>query len=692
MRQNINTLSSSVVLICSLLFLVSANASQDIKLSIGQWSFEDIQAKNLHFDINLTSKGLALNAQADSVDLAAPIGKVTKLHLQCDELILQSESFSCGRGTLSFHQHELGQQKISFKVNGEPEKEKYRINIAGLELASAKFSATVYLNNKYWRLVTNAPKLKIAALIKAASPYLEQQQRSVLELWQVEGDINLSADIAGRNDKINTVLMKLATTSLNVTDSESSYVTENVAIALELDAKNKKQKWQWQTYLTIDKGQAYGDPIFIDFDATPITLKANGLWQQDSGNLVINNAKLNQKNVVQVTADFKGSIEKVEQLNITIAKSKVTKLYENWLQPFVVGSAIDNLELAGDLSLNYHQKAKDYHLSLTLDKIFVDDDLKRFAIDNITGKLGWTNYNYPMKSDLQWDKATLYAIPIGATRLKAKSISSSLSLSQAWDIPIFDGKLKINKLDLSRPGEAGSKWTFDGRLTPISMEQVSEALGWPLLHGKLSGVIPNVSYNNKSIKVNGALTVNLFEGSTVISNLQLDQPFGALPQLYADVDLKNMNLSILSQTFDFGEITGKLEGKIQGLRLANWRPVQLDAYFATPENDKSRHKISQQAINNLSKVGGGIGGALQRSFLRFFEDFSYKRLGLSCKLRNEVCEMSGVGEAENGYYIVKGGGFPPRINVVGYTRRVDWPDLIDRLKAVSESSGPIVIE
>jgi hypothetical protein len=81
---------------------------------------------------------------------------------------------------------------------------------------------------------------------------------------------------------------------------------------------------------------------------------------------------------------------------------------------------------------------------------------------------------------------------------------------------------------------------------------------------------------------------------------------------------------------------------------------------------------------------------LSRSVLRFFEDFSYQRLGLSCKLRNEVCEMDGVEQAEQGYYMVKGGGLPPRINVIGYTRRVDWPELVTRLEAVSNSAGPVV--
>ena len=37
-----------------------------------------------------------------------------------------------------------------------------------------------------------------------------------------------------------------------------------------------------------------------------------------------------------------------------------------------------------------------------------------------------------------------------------------------------------------------------------------------------------------------------------------------------------------------------------------------------------------------------------------------------------------------------GGGLPPWIDVIGYTRRVDWADLLERIKAVQNSSGPII--
>jgi len=291
---------------------------------------------------------------------------------------------------------------------------------------------------------------------------------------------------------------------------------------------------------------------------------------------------------------------------------------------------------------------------------------------------------------LSWQSAYVYAIPLGTSNIKARTQSSSLILQQPWLLPILDGALQINDFSLHNPGDEHLKWTFAGELSPISMESLSAALEWPLMHGKLSGVIPHVDYVEQQLKVDGALKVKLFEGITTIRDLQLDKPFGSLPQLQANIDMKGLNLETLTQTFDFGKITGKLDGRLTNFRLSNWQPVDFDAKFATPEGDKSRRKISQKAVDNLSQIGGGATGVLQRSFLRFFEDFSYQRLGLSCKLRNEICEMSGVGEAKQGYYIVKGGGLPPRINVVGYTRRVDWSDLIERLKAVSKSSGPIV--
>jgi hypothetical protein len=124
--------------------------------------------------------------------------------------------------------------------------------------------------------------------------------------------------------------------------------------------------------------------------------------------------------------------------------------------------------------------------------------------------------------------------------------------------------------------------------------------------------------------------------------------------------------------------------------MVNWQPIAFNALFITPKNDDSTHLISQKAVNNLTSLGGnGAINALSRGVLSFFENFSYERLGWGCRLENGVCEMRGVEDAPNGYYIVKGGGLP-RIDVIGYNKRVNWNELLNRLKAVTKLEKPII--
>ncbi len=95
-------------------------------------------------------------------------------------------------------------------------------------------------------------------------------------------------------------------------------------------------------------------------------------------------------------------------------------------------------------------------------------------------------------------------------------------------------------------------------------------------------------------------------------------------------------------------------------------------------------------LSNIGGSGGSVAAVLQSGFLRFFENFRYSRLGLSCRLDNETCFMDGI-EPQQGdaYYIVKGSGIP-RIDIIGNAHRVNWNRLVSQLKAISESSGPVV--
>jgi hypothetical protein len=210
------------------------------------------------------------------------------------------------------------------------------------------------------------------------------------------------------------------------------------------------------------------------------------------------------------------------------------------------------------------------------------------------------------------------------------------------------------------------------------------------MSGSIGGDIPELRYRRGTLSMDGELVVRVFDGRVSASHLELIEPFGRAPRVHAELDVKNMDLELLTRAVDFGTITGRLDAHVTGLELSDWEPVRFDARLASSAGDYPR-KISQRAVQNISALGGaGAAAAIQRSFLRFFHEFGYQKLGLSCRLENGVCEMNGIESAPQGYVIVKGGGIPA-ISVIGYNRSINWRELLARLKRITqENVKPIV--
>ena len=139
-----------------------------------------------------------------------------------------------------------------------------------------------------------------------------------------------------------------------------------------------------------------------------------------------------------------------------------------------------------------------------------------------------------------------------------------------------------------------------------------------------------VRHVKSTLRVDGALFLKVFDGSIEAKNLVLLDIFGKAPRVQADVAMRNLNLEMVTRTYSFGNITGRIDANVNGLELVNWQPVKFDARVASSAGEYPR-KISQAAVQNISALGGaGAAAAIQRSFLRFFEQFVYDKLGWGC--------------------------------------------------------------
>ncbi|MGB0513645.1 MAG: hypothetical protein ACPGJE_02250 [Wenzhouxiangellaceae bacterium] len=222
----------------------------------------------------------------------------------------------------------------------------------------------------------------------------------------------------------------------------------------------------------------------------------------------------------------------------------------------------------------------------------------------------------------------------------------------------------------------------DLRLEPMDLALLTRTLGWPEFGGALSGRLPGLRLTQDGAVFDGALDVNLFDGRARIDGLTVERPFGTLPAVAAEIEFEALDLKLVTRAFEFGRMQGRMSGHLRDLRLLDWQPVRFDAWFQTLD-DAGTRRISQQAVDSLSTLGGGGSAMLSGTLLRMFEDFPYRRVGLGCRLENNICGMRGLKPTEGGGYLIVEGRPFPVLNVVGHRQRVDWPRLLAQLAAIT---------
>jgi hypothetical protein len=388
-----------------------------------------------------------------------------------------------------------------------------------------------------------------------------------------------------------------------------------------------------------------------------------------------------------------GTDASLQALDIDVHSGDMSPLRQRYLSGWLGLFGLGDVDLHGAMDLRV--QVRDGLLQLadaSLHGVDLRDPNERFVFDGLQGDVRYSA-GAPVQSELRWQGGKLYGLDFDAARLPFASADGLLRFREDAVVPLLGGRMTFRDLTIRPPqGEAGADIRFALVLDDIDFGRVSEALGLPAFQGRLSGTIPNARYANERIDFDGGLSMQLFDGQVAFSSLALERPFGSAPSLSADIALDDLDLLPLTEVLGFGSITGRIDGRITGLRLVDWTPVAFDARFITDARPGVKQRISQRAVQNISSVGdASFVTSLQGQLIGLFDDFGYRRIGIGCRLANEVCSMSGLHSANNAFTIVEGAGLP-RLSVVGFNRQVDWPTLVERLTAVGSGEVKPVFE
>jgi hypothetical protein len=435
--------------------------------------------------------------------------------------------------------------------------------------------------------------------------------------------------------------------------------------------------------------------VYLEAGNPEIQLTAQGNWDSFSQIIIISSAKYQHSLAANVNGNATIQLNKgvkVEKAAISLQSKDLQTLTDVYLKPFFTQTPLEGISLAGTLNADFSIFQQSLSaISASFNNLDIHDETGRIKMQGGAGEISWADDTDSTKSSqLSWQQLNLRALPIGPSKLSFLSKAKSIKLLKDASLPFLGGTLDIQQFSWQAKAQDEPEVSFKGNLHNASLTQLSSALNWTPLSGSISGVIPKVTYHNKTLSLDGKLSINVFDGNVSITNLSSSGLFTAFPKLQGDIEVENLDLEQLTGKFSFGSITGRLSGFVRQLSMENWKPVTFYAWLGTPDDDDSSHRISQRAVNNIASIGGGgASDLLSRSFLGMFETFGYDKLGLGCFLHEGVCQLMGVKATPSGYAIITGGGLP-RIDVIGYNPRVDWNVLIDRLGRITTSDKVIV--
>lgn len=444
---------------------------------------------------------------------------------------------------------------------------------------------------------------------------------------------------------------------------------------------------RFNSALNWQSGEMFWQPLY--FANGGHELQAAGNLKDDV--LTLDNATLKLDKVGDLK--FSGQVNTktfmIPKLNADLPNLNLAEAYPLLFKPFLGKTMLNNAELNGRAALNVNVvNSQVKAFKVTLNDVNIDDKNHKFAFYDVNADIPWS-YDEATKVNFSYNNGQLLNMPLGRTDIRAEVNRYSL-VSPNITLPILDGALKLSDISAARIND-NWYWHLRAVLTPISMSEATRAFKLPIMGGKASAEIPLVTYSGGILTTDGEIVLNVFDGAAKVTQLTMIEPLSKMPRLSADMNLRNLDLGELTRTFKFGAIEGKLDGDVQDLEMLNWKPVKMDAsLYSSP--GKYTKKISQRAVENITALGGaGAAAAIQRSFLRFFKQFNYEKMALSCRLRDDVCEMSGIGSTNGGYIIVKGSGIPA-ITVLGYNQTVSWGELVDRIKRVIEGNTRAVVK
>jgi hypothetical protein len=275
------------------------------------------------------------------------------------------------------------------------------------------------------------------------------------------------------------------------------------------------------------------------------------------------------------------------------------------------------------------------------------------------------------------------ALQTGPVELFPVIWQDSLNFKGDVTLPLFGGRLVFKEIAYRELFNPKRNLGLSADIEDFDLSEMSVALGLPRFQGTLSGTIPTVTFSGRRLMTTGEIVLKLFGGEVTIEGISVNNVFSPVASMESTVALREIDLGRLTDTFEFGHISGILEGYIRDLVITNGQPESFLIRLGTVKRKGVPQRISVEALEKISILGSGTSPSIfGRGVYGLFKEYRYAKLGFSGRLRNDNFTLLGIVREGDLDYLVRGGVLPPKVNVINYTQEISFREMVKRLQRV----------
>jgi hypothetical protein len=524
-----------------------------------------IQAATARLDV-LSGEQTRLSLGAGAASLPDPAGKLLDLALVCDAPVIAEPEFGCHGGRFTARGGPTGSIDMRVSAQMRTDTGVSTFEGSGLKVAGTVAAFDGRLDGKGWQIKGRTGVTTMSALRKFVAPW-----------FQLPADITGDGKVAvegGASSAGSATLVDatLKLDELNLSNEASTVVTDKLAATAHLRARLADSSTGLEIEVAGKQGQMLVNPVLLDLGKNPLLLAVKGNLKDDK--LAIESLRYAQSDLIELTGS--GGVNLTGNVPIVSGDFKIPRLefpaaYLSFMQiTLATSSVLSDLKTSGSLSgeLTVRDNALTA-LHVAPRELELHDNKGRLHLSRLNGDVHWAPAGAaaPGTSKLSWSSGGAYGLSGGAADLEFLLQGANFALTRPTKLPVLDGALAMETFAISNPGASNMEVAFKGQVEPISMPLLAKAFGWPEFSGTLAASIPGVTLKNDVLAFQGNVESQVFGGHIVGSNIRIQDPLGRFPQFFADVRARDLDLGLVTRTFEVGSITGRLEADVLGLEL-----------------------------------------------------------------------------------------------------------------------------